>query len=165
MLKYMRREGGDIVRVRIERMLDGEEEIVIRSGYLSERTEALKTMIEKLVDSTSKSDMSLYSSGAEYFIPFAEILYFDSGDGKVYAHTARGIYSSELRLFELEEMLPLSFIRVSKSTIVNVDLIVSLRKEAVGNGEIYFKNSEKMTYFSRSYYKALRNKIQKMRLG
>ena len=71
----MRREGGDSVKVRIEQKSDAEEEIIIRLNKPDDRVDALKAMIEKLVASASKSDMSLYSSGAEYFIPFAEILY------------------------------------------------------------------------------------------
>lgn len=160
----MQKRGGDGVKVRTEISDVAEDEIVIRCAERDRRIEELEDIIKKLALST-KREIVLYSSGAEYFIPLSEILYFESNAGKIYAHTSRAVYSSELKLFELEETLPPSFMRVSKSTIVNVDLIVSLRREAVGNGEIYFKSSEKMTYFSRSYYKALRNKIQKMRLG
>ena len=114
--------------------------------------------------SFGKREMVLYSSGAEYYIPFCEILYFESNDGKVYSHTARSVYTTDRKLFELEEVLPPSFVRIAKSTIANVDLVSSLRREMVGNGEMYFKNSEKKVYFSRSYYKTLRDKIQEMRL-
>ena len=152
------------MKVRTEISDVAENEIVIRCSERNQRIEELEELIKRLTVST-KREIVLYSSGAEYFIPLSEILYFESNSGKIYAHTSRAVYTTELKLFELEECLPPSFIRISKSAIANVDMIVSLRKEAVGNGQINFKNSEKMTYFSRSYYKALRNKIQKMRLG
>ena len=75
------------------------------------------------------------------------------------------MYSTVKKLFELEEELAASFVRVAKSTIVNVYLVMSLHREVVGNGTVYFKDSEKKAYFSRGYYKLLRDKIQEKRLG
>ena len=36
-----------------------------------------------------------------------------SGDGKIYAHTQKKTYSCEYKLFELENILPSSFVRIS----------------------------------------------------
>ncbi len=157
-------KGGEAVRVRTEISDCAEDEVVIRCRERTDSTDAIESSIKRLVGMLSKREMVLYSSNAEYYIPFCEILYFESNDGKVYAHTSRSVYTTDRKLFELGEMLPPNFVRVSKSTIANIDLIVSLRREVVGNGEIYFKNSEKKTYFSRGYYKDLREKIQEMRL-
>ena len=74
------------------------------------------------------------------------------------------MYASHYRLFEIEEMMPSYFIRISKSAIANVKLITSLRKELTGNGEIEFKSCDKKVYFSRAYYKLLRDKIEEIRL-
>lgn len=158
-------KGGELVKIRIEISDCEEEEIVIRCSEKTAYIDVIEAQIKKLVGTSGGREMVLYSSGAEYYIPFGEILYFESSDGKVYAHTRRSIYTADQKLFELEQSLPPNFIRVAKSTIANIDLIVSLRREVVGNGEIYFKSSEKKTYFSRSYYKSLREKIQEMRLG
>jgi DNA-binding LytR/AlgR family response regulator len=126
--------------------------------------ETMELLVKRLAGIAWKREMVLYSSGTEHYIPFCDILYFESSDGKVYAHTARSVYTTDRKLFELEEALPPSFVRIAKSTIANVDLVSSLRREMVGNGEMYFKNSEKKVYFSRGYYKTLRDKIQEMRL-
>lgn len=157
-----KRREGKRVKVRVE---PGEtDEIVVRCKERTERTEHLARAIERLA-AGERRETVLYSSGREYYIPFSEILYFESAGGRIYAHTARSVYSTDKKLFELEEELPHCFVRAAKSTIVNVYLIISLHREVVGNGEVYFKDSEKVAYFSRGYYRSLRDKIQEMRLG
>ena len=151
--------------MRIRTEISEEEEIVIRCREKDDHTERLERAIRRLLENGNRREIVLYSSGAEYYIPFSEILYFESAGGKIYAHTARSVYSTDKKLFELEEELPSCFVRAAKSTIVNVYLIISLHREVVGNGEIYFKGSEKVAYFSRGYYRSLRDKIQEMRIG
>lgn len=150
------------MKVKVE--LGETDEIVVRCKERTEQTERLAEAIRRLCEG-KRREAVLYSSGREYYIPFSEILYFESAGGKVFAHTARSVYSTDKKLFELEEELPSCFVRAAKSTIVNVYLIISLHREVVGNGEIYFKDSEKVAYFSRGYYRALRDKIQEKRLG
>ena len=41
--------------------------------------------------------------------------------------------------------------------------IGSLHKEITGNGEIRFKRSDKVTYFSRGYAKILKDRIEEKR--
>ena len=113
----------------------------------------------------SEREMTLQLSGTEYYVPIKEILFFEAFNGKVYAHTVERMYMTPYKLFELENIMPSSFVRISKSTIANIMLITSLRREIVGNGEISFRSCEKKAYFSRGYYKVLRDKIDEMRLG
>ena len=101
----------------------------------------------------------------EYFIQKSDILFFESVDGKVFAHTASGMYTAPYKLFELENIMPAYFVRIAKSAIANIYAISSLRRDLTGTGEITFKGCDKKTYFSRGYYKLLRNKIDEMRFG
>lgn len=165
MVEYRQTAGKGGERVKIRTEICDEEEIVIRCREKDERIEQLERAIKRLQENRNQREIVLYSSGSEYYIPFSDILYFESAGGKIYAHTARAVYSTDKKLFELEAELPIYFARAAKSTIVNIYLIISLHRELVGNGEIYFKDSEKVAYFSRGYYKALRDKIQEMRLG
>jgi DNA-binding LytR/AlgR family response regulator len=74
------------------------------------------------------------------------------------------MYIAPHRLFELESLMPPSFVRISKSVIANILQIESLHREIVGNGEITFRGCSKKTYFSRAYFKLLQYKIDEMRL-
>ena len=152
------------MKIRVEVGCD-EDEIVIRCREKTREIEQIERALHDFPRSEPKREILLYSSGAEFYIPLSEILYFESAGGKVYAHTSRAVYSTDKKLFELEEELATSFVRVAKSTIVNVYLVMSLHREVVGNGTVYFKDSEKKAYFSRGYYKLLRDKIQEKRLG
>ena len=111
-----------------------------------------------------ENEISLFSDGTEFFVPKISILYFESSGGKVYAHTRDRIYTAPHKLFELEGILPSSFVRVSKSAIANIAEISYLRREIVGNGEMGFRGCEKKVYFSRAYFKLLQYKIEEMRL-
>ncbi|MBQ5426779.1 MAG: LytTR family transcriptional regulator DNA-binding domain-containing protein, partial [Pseudobutyrivibrio sp.] len=79
-------------------------------------------------------------------------------------HTAKSIYRIRQKLYELEEILPRDFIRVSKSTIVNTDLISSIKKNITGASEISFRNCTKQAYASRNYIKALIEIMDEKRL-
>ena len=65
--------------------------------------------------------------------------------------------TTDTKLYELEEILPRKFVRISKSSIVNSDKIYSIQKNLTASSLIEFKNTHKQIYVSRSYYKLLKN--------
>ena len=151
------------MKIRTEICDEGQEEIIIKCRARTDQIKNIEAMLESLV--TADREMILHSSGVEYYVPIKEILFFDSYDGKIYAHTRENIFTCDFKLFELESILPSSFLRISKSTVANIMMISYLKRELVGNGELGFKGCDKGAYFSRSYYKVLRDKIDEMRLG
>lgn len=147
--------------MKIRTEISDTEEIVIRCKERNNRIKELEAAIDAAL--TCGDEIILESDSAEHFIPRNSILFFESSDGKVYAHTAKAIYKAPHKLFELELIMPPSFVRISKSAIVNIAHIESIRRELVGNGELTFKDSDKRIYFSRNYYKLLQYKIEEMR--
>lgn len=148
--------------MKIRTEISDSEEIVIRCRERNDRIRSLEAAIEETL--RGENEISLFSDGTEFFVPKISILYFESSGGKVYAHTRDRIYTAPHKLFELEGILPSSFVRVSKSTIANIAEISYLRREIVGNGEMGFRGCEKKVYFSRAYFKLLQYKIEEMRL-
>ena len=65
------------------------------------------------------------------------------------------------RLYELERILPSSFVRISKSIIVNSDRIRVFKPMFNGMMEITLDNDENI-YISRKYLKEVRNKIMEV---
>ncbi len=58
------------------------------------------------------------------------VLYFDSTNKKVYAITGTGEFETNHRLYEIEAMLiGRNFLRISKSTIVNLNKVLSYRPD------------------------------------
>ncbi len=150
------------MRIKIE-IADESEEIVIRCRERDERI----LEIERVIDTVLKGsgEMALYLSGTEFFVVKSDILFFESEGDKIYAQTSDKRYVTDYKLFELENVMPHYFVRISKSTIANVKVISSMRREVTGNGEVTFKNCERRAYFSRGYYKRLRDKIDEVRFG
>ncbi len=151
------------MKIRIEISDSGEDEIIIRCRERDERTDAVERAIEAILK--SRRELTLYIGNTEYYVPTTDILFFETVDGRVCAHTADAMYSAHLKLFELENMLPSSFVRISKSAIANVMKISSLSRELVGNGTVTFYKTEKKAFFSRAYYKILKDRIEEIRFS
>ena len=150
------------MNIRFEFSGDADEEIIIRCRAPSEQCRRIMAAIESVT--APQSSLLLTRDSTDYIISHRDILYFETGDNRVYAHTKHDIFTAQHTLTALSNILPASFVRVSKSCIVNVMHIERLRRELVGNGEIGFSGCEKSAYFSRSYYKDLYEKIEEMRL-
>lgn len=151
------------MRIRLE--MDSaltEDEVVIRCQELNDDIIALERQIAEL----GKTKLQLHVTKGEsaYFLQLDEILFLETDGAMVNVHTAKSIYETKQRLYELEDLLPGSFTRISKSTIINTAKIRSIRKNLTGASEVEFIGSEKKTYVSRSYYKALMGKMEEKRL-
>ncbi len=151
------------MKIRIEICGEGDDEIIIRCHEHDEKIQSIERVLEGVVK--NRRELVLYIGNSEYYVPISDILFFETGDGKVCAHTREAMYSAPHKLFELENLLPSSFVRISKSAIANVLQISSLSRELVGNGEIRFYKTEKKTYFSRAYYKILKDRIEEIRFS
>ena len=145
------------MKIRIEISEDFQEEIIIRTGQNNGRIEKIQSILTQALQ--LDREMVLHTSGTEHFVPIRSILFFESYDGKVYAHTQNGVFTAEKKLFELQDSLPSDFVRISKSAIANVMRISSLKRELVGNGVVTFFDCDKKAYFY--IYKNL--KFQKIR--
>lgn len=145
------------IRIEIEDSLE-EEETVIRCRDISSEVLAVQKALASVLGRSQT--FVLYREDREYYIPLEEILFFEtSGDG-ICAHTADQIFQTKYKLYELEEMLPAYFMRVSKSTVLNVEQIYSITKNFTAAGVVNFEGTPKEAYVSRNYYKALKIKLE-----
>ena len=55
--------------------------------------------------------------------------------------------------------------RVSKSTIANLDYIYSITRNLTASSEVEFTGSRKKALVSRAYYKALTERLKARKLG
>ena len=154
--------GSDRVKIRIEISDDMSDEVIIRCKKMTDEVLRIRGAVETVMGGT---EMALKIGDAEYFVSTDDILFFETDDGKVASHTSDRMYYTDDKLFELEKMLPPSFIRVSKSCIVNSAKVSSLTRNALtGSAEVTFSLSRKKAYVSRMYYRSLRNLIYETRL-
>lgn len=71
-----------------------------------------------------------------YFLPPKDISRIYTDGKKVCLETTDKVYTSKLRLYQLEQELPENFVRISHSEIVNIDYIKRLNLNLKGTIEI-----------------------------
>lgn len=149
--------------VRIEIEPDKPEEVIIRCRSLSDDVIALQRTIEE--GTRERDEMLLTLGEREFFVKYSEILFFETTENGICAHTKRNMFYTDSTLRELSLTLPRRFMRVSKSCIVNIDRVYSLAKGLSSVCEICFTDTDKKAYVSRLYYRPFREMLEEMRLG
>jgi len=148
------------VRIDIDESLT-EEEIIIRCPSINDNINDIQ---KRLLDITkSAPNIIFYKDNKEYYLDIADILFYEILDNSCYAHTNDEVFLAKYRLYELEEMLPLNFIRISKSTIVNTKHILSISSSFGTSTLIEFNKSHKQVYVSRRYIRTLKERLEERR--
>ncbi len=143
------------MKVRIEIDNDvGESEVIIRCAELNGEIQNLQRLITGTAFLESK--ITFYQGEKEFYFPIRKILFFETSENGIHAHTAEDVFQVRYRLYELEKILPTVFMRVSKSTILNVEEIYSITRNLTASSVVEFRSTHKKVYVSRNYYKALK---------
>lgn len=143
------------MKITIETPAPGEEdEIIIRCASPDAR---LLNLISSL--KTDSGKMTGYLDDKLVMLNPKDIYYFDTVDNKVFAYTGNGVYEIHKKLYEIEVEYPHSdFLRIAKSTIVNVAKIDYLKPGFNGRFEATLKNKEKLI-ISRQYVSELKKML------
>ncbi|MBQ8527414.1 MAG: LytTR family transcriptional regulator [Lachnospiraceae bacterium] len=149
------------IKIEIDENLT-EEEIVIRGSSLTEEMTAVQKAVAEVL--ARKQTLTFYKNETEFYIPLEDILFFETDGGGISAHTASDVYTVKYKLYELEKVLPRNFIRVSKSTILNVSKIYSVERNLTASSVVEFAGSHKQVYVSRYYFKSLKISLEEKRL-
>lgn len=150
------------MKIRIE--VDGkikENEIIIRVGELNEKVYEIQNILSNII--SKREQIIFFKDNIEYYIPLEKIIFFETENNRIYGHTRDDMYEVKYKLYELQEILPIEFIRVSKSTIINVMDINSINRNITSSSVVDFQNTHKRTYVSRHYFKDLKMRIMKVR--
>ncbi len=132
------------------------DEIIIRCREENNLIKKVKEYTENL----NEIKINFYQKDQEYYINLDEILFFETDTNNISAHTISNIYYVKYKLYELENILPKNFIRVSKSSIVNINHIYSINRNITSSSVIEFNKTYKKIYVSRFYFKYLKEKLK-----
>lgn len=143
------------MKITIETPGEGEEdEIIVRCASLDDR---LMKFIAAL--KMEEAPLAGYLDDKIVKLTLRDIFYFESVDNKVFAYGDSGVYEIRKKLYELEEEFSYTdFLRISKSTIVNVAKIAYIRPLLNGRFEAKLKNDEKII-INRQYVMELKKKL------
>ena len=143
------------MKIRIENIPAGSEpEIIIRCNELDES-------LMRLVYSVNAAARKLmgYSDDQMHIIEPKDVFYFEAVDNKVFIYCKEKVFECKMKLYEIEEEYENSeFFRASKSTILNVAKIESMRLDFSGRFLALLQNGEKVI-ISRQYVPILKKKL------
>ncbi|WP_026888820.1 LytTR family DNA-binding domain-containing protein [Clostridium beijerinckii] len=131
-----------------------EEEIIVKCHEVND--DILK-LISKL--KTEKAVVLGYDGCNIHRIRISDVYYFEAVDNKVFIYCKDKVFESKQKLYELEEMCQgKKFFRASKSTIINMTKVLSVRPSLSGRFESKLDNGEKVV-ISRQFVPILKERL------
>ena len=143
------------MKITIETPAPGQEdEIIIRCNQLDDK---MMNLIHALKAGSYR--LTAYSDQEISMLYPKDVYYFESVDNRVFAYCEKEVYEIRKKLYTLESELGGSdFLRISKSTIVNLAKISHLAPAFSGRLDATLKNGEKIV-ISRQYVPNLKKKL------
>lgn len=129
-------------------------EIVINSSSLTPEIERIIATLRIL----DQQIMAVRNDEA-YILDVAKIVYIESVDRKTFVYTKEDCFESKLKLYEIEQQLcQAGFLRVSKSCLVQLKFIRSLKSELDRKIRLTLENGEQIIV-SRQYADELKHRL------
>jgi DNA-binding LytR/AlgR family response regulator len=127
------------------------EMVEIRYHWMTDEIQEIITFVK-----SRQGQLSAARDGKRFEVPVVDLFYAESVDDRLFLYTAADSYEIRMKLYELENLLKnKSFFRVSKSMIVNLMKITSVRPALNGRFSAILKNGEEII-ISRKYVPALK---------
>lgn len=131
-----------------------EDEIIVRCTRLDDRVMELISALK-----ADAQRLTAYDEHGIVMLSPKDIFYFESVDNKVFACCEKSVCEIRKKLYELEtELAHTDFLRVSKSTILNVSKIQRLSASFNGRLDARLANGE-VVVISRQYVGNLKQKL------
>lgn len=125
----------------------------------------MQPLVQQIIEIVGQKTTELVSKYEDetVYVPIKEIFYLDCADKKVFAYTEKEVYplAEPLSYYE-ERLFGEGFVRVGKSTMVNVFRIKELKSEVNMRISATFENAEKV-YINRTYKAAFLRYLKEMR--
>lgn len=131
-----------------------EAEINIKCGEIDKTIQDVIDLVQN-----KQRNLSVQQDGSTKTIPLSAVYYLESVDEKTFVYSKGEVFSTGMKLYEAEEMLSgTSFVRISKSCILNIDTLDSVRVLMNGKMEAALDNGEKLI-INRHYVPGFKKKF------
>ncbi len=143
------------MEVKIKQIPDEEPEILeIRYHRLTDEIGEIISFVK-----SGQGQLAARKDGRDMEVPVVDVFYAESVDNRVFLYTAKESFEVRMKLYELEEKLRgRSFIRVQKSTLLNLMKIEGIKPALGGRYSAMLKNGEEIL-ISRKYVTDLKNAL------
>ena len=144
------------MKLEVRKIPENEPEMMeIRYHWITDEVREIVSFVK-----SRQGQISAMQDGKRFEVPVADLFYAESVDNRVFLYTAAESYETRLKLYELEDILKeKTFLRISKSMIVNLMKITSVRPALNGRFSAILKNGEEIL-ISRKYVPALKRVLK-----
>ena len=144
------------MKLEIRKVPEQEPEMMeIRYHWMTDEVQEIVSFVK-----SRRGQLSATRDGKRFEVPVMDLFYAESVDDRVFLYTAADSYEIRMKLYELEDLLKnKSFLRVSKSMIVNLMKITSVRPALNGRFAAILKNGEEVI-ISRKYVPELKQVLK-----
>lgn len=141
------------IEIKVDSSIE-EDCISISCGRLTPELERIIAMLRIM-----EKKFVAQAEGETFLLDVSAILYIEAVDRKTFVYTEKGVYESGMRLYELEEQLEeYGFFRASKSSLVQLRAISSLKRDINRRIRVTMENGE-VIMVSRQYAEALKKRL------
>lgn len=141
--------------IKLEENLQQEDiEILIKYAKMNQE-------VKRIISTVSAIDHKIgcHLDHQEIWINASDIYYVESVDKRTFVYGEKEVYRTGFRLYELEEKLSsIGFVKISKSCLMNINLMKSLRSLGNSRMEVTMENGECIN-ITRRYVKEIKLKL------
>jgi len=126
----------------IKKQIDGLSEVEVEIRYAQMDSEVVK-----LIERIEKVESFIYgtNNGRQQKILICDIFYVESVDKRTFVYIEGAVFRSELPLYKLIEMLSANdFVQISKSCLINMNVLESIKTLPNSRLEATLINGEKL---------------------
>lgn len=144
------------MKIRMEQDLSCDEmEITIKYSQNDKQ-------VNRIIDFLQSFDMQIKcdTDNIERMINILDIYYIESVDKKTFVYLEKTVYHTDFRLYQLKDKLyEYGFIQISKSCILNINALESIKPIFNSRMEATLKNDEKV-YIIRNYLSGVKKALK-----
>lgn len=133
-------------------------EVLIEFPEISETVKRIEHAVKSVDNIVRCHD----DDGKICLVRVSDIFYIESVEKQVFVYTSDKVYRSELLLYQFAEKLySFGFEQISKSCILNINMLVSVKPIFNSKMEALLENGEKVL-ISRNFIPAIKKRLEKM---
>lgn len=127
------------------------EQMEIRCHEITEEVKEIVAFVK-----TRQGRLTGMLEDRQFEVPLPDVCYIEAVDNKVFLYTAKQVYETKQKLYELEELLKEKFfLRVSKALLLNLMKVHSIKPALNGRFTAVLQSGEEII-ISRKYVPALK---------
>lgn len=139
----------------IIQITEGEDEVILKYRRMTPEVEQIYNFLN-----SGQTRLVGWKDKTQTVLELNKILYIESVDGKTFAYTEETVLRLDYQLGRLEQILSdINFFRCSKSMIVNIDKVKSLRSLSSNRIDATMCNGEHIM-ISRTYASDFRKRLK-----